>query len=81
MELNVDTFNRLSLGIMEKEGCQPHEALQKLELLSLNLQCGNIIESLVFLQVALLTAVNTGKRTFFGGVFVQMLKDVKMLLP
>jgi hypothetical protein len=80
MEINIDSFNRLSLGIMEKESCRPDEALSKLESLSLNLVCNIVVESSVPMQAALLTAVNTGKRAFLGGVYVQMPKNVKALI-
>jgi hypothetical protein len=80
MELNVDTFNRLSLGIMEQYQCQPAVALSKLKALTLNLHCGEEIYTSLPLQAALLTAVNTGKRAFLGKVYVMIQTDVPCLL-
>lgn len=72
MELNPDTFNRLSLGIMQKDFCTPEMAIDKLESLRLNLIGGELLRDSFTLQSALLTAVNTGKRSFLGGIFVQI---------
>ena len=81
MELDIDTFNRLSLGIMEKARCSPEEALRRLTSLSLHMECGEAIRHSLPLQAALLTAVNTGKRAFLGGISVNMPHDVSCLLP
>ena len=81
MELNTDTFNRLSLGIIEKDKCSPEEAINKLQSLQLNLICTDIINTSLPLQAALLTAINTGKRAFLGGVYIKMPNEVKCLLP
>lgn len=81
MELDIDTFNRLSLSIMEKSHCGPEEALQQLASLSLHLECGETIRSSLPLQAALLTAVNTGKRAFLGGISVDLPLEVATLLP
>ncbi len=81
MELNTDTFNRLSLGIIEKDKCSPEEAVNKLESLQLNLICSDSLHTSLPLQAALLTAINTGKRAFLGGVNIQMPKGVICLLP
>lgn len=81
MKLNADTFNRLSLGIIEKERCSPDQAIRKLESLRLNLVCNENIRTSLPLQAALLTAVNTGKRAFLGGIHLIMPEAVKSLLP
>jgi len=81
MKLDTQTFNRLSLGIIEKEGCSPEEAVMKLESLRLNLVCSDAIRTSLPLQGAFLTAINTGKRAFLGGVFVRMTEEVRCLLP
>lgn len=81
MELNTDTFNRLSLSIIEKEKCSPKEAVDKLQSLQLNLVSTEVLNTSLPLQAALLTAINTGKRAFLGGVHVKMLPKVKCLLP
>ncbi|HEV2480599.1 MAG TPA: hypothetical protein VGS79_13075 [Puia sp.] len=81
MKPTIDSFNRLSLGIMEKEGCQPEDALRKLQSLTLNILCGEAIRDSLPLQAALLTTINTAKRAFLGGVSVQMPPHVACLLP
>lgn len=81
MELNTDTFNRLSLGIIEKDKCSPEEAISKLESLRLNLICTDALIISLPLQAALLTAINTGKRGFLGGVYIKMPPEVNSLLP
>lgn len=80
MKLDINTFNRLSLGIIEKENCSPQMAIQKLESLSLNLICGEELKNSLPLQAALLTAINTGKRAFLGGVFIKMPENIDCLL-
>src|SRR5438270_3297050 len=77
----ADQFNRLSLGVIEKDKCSPQEAIQKLQSLQLNLVCGEEIGSSMPLQAALLTAVNTAKRAFLGGVHVNLPADMQCLLP
>lgn len=81
MKLSEDTFNRLSLGIIEKQNCSPEDAMQKLESLSIYLVCGDKIKSSLPLQAALITAVNTGKRAFLGGVYIQIPPNTPCLLP
>lgn len=80
MGLDVDKINRLSLGIMEKDRLNPDAALEQLQGLKLNLICGEEIKSSLPLQAALVTAVNTAKRAFLGGVFVEMPATVDSLL-
>lgn len=80
MKLNTNTFNRLSLGIIEKDKCTPQQAITKLQSLSLNLICGEEIRTSLPLQAALLTAINTGKRAFLGGVYIQLPAKVNCLL-
>jgi hypothetical protein len=81
MELSEDTFNRLSLGIIEKQKCTPEEAIQKLESLKIYLVCGDKIKESLPLQAAVITAVNTGKRAFLGGVYIRMPENTPCLLP
>jgi hypothetical protein len=81
MEMNVNSFNRLSLGLMEKEQCSPQQAIDKLRLLEINLICGDQIKRSLPLQAALLTAVNTAKRAFLGGVNVQLPPATECLVP
>jgi hypothetical protein len=49
--------------------------------LRLNLICGEEIRGSASLQAALLTAINSGKRSFLGGVSVALPADVANLLP
>lgn len=81
MKLRIDTFNRLSLGIIEKDHCTPEEALQKLALLQINLVCGKEIATSLPLQAALISAVNSAKRAFLGGTFVKLPENIPCLLP
>lgn len=81
MKLSEDTFNRLSLGIIEKQKCTPEEAIQKLESLKISLVCGEKIKGSLPLQAALLTAINTAKRAFLGGVYIQIPVNTPCLLP
>src|SRR5688500_8162240 len=81
MDLNVDSFNRLSLCLIEKFRISSEAAMEKLAALKLNLICGEKIKSSIPLQAALLTAVNTAKRAFLGGVFVEMPDTVPCLVP
>jgi hypothetical protein len=75
-----DTLNRLAKAIMQKHSVGYSEALRFLSTFRLNLICDNSIASSSALQAALLTAVNTGKRAFHGGVFVSMPPNIKCLL-
>jgi hypothetical protein len=81
MESLEDTFNRLSIGIIEKNECSPEEALAQLSTFRVLLHCGEDIRSSVPLQAALITAVNSGTRAFLGGVFIKMPEGVNNLLP
>jgi hypothetical protein len=81
MNLDIDAFNRLSLGIMENEGCQPEKAMEKLASLRLNVLCGAAIRNSLPLQAALLTTINSATRAFLGGVFVAMPVHIPCLLP
>jgi hypothetical protein len=79
--LDPTRFNRLSLGLIEKHGFSPHDALTRLESLSLNLDAGMEIARSLALQAALLTAVNTAKRAFLGEVCVRIPANTPLLLP
>jgi hypothetical protein len=80
MPINEDNLNRLAKTIMTKHVVGYAEAVEILGRFRLNLICdGNIARSSA-LQAALLTAVNTGKRAFHGGVVVSMPPGVPCLL-
>jgi hypothetical protein len=79
--LNEDNFCRLSRAMIERHRCSYAEALRMLGGLRLNLVCDENIRRSVALQAALVTAINAGKRTFLGGVYVSLPAQVGNLLP
>jgi hypothetical protein len=81
MEYSENSFNRLSIALIEKNGFGAEEALQQLKSFKVRLRCGEAIRSSVPLQAAFLTAVNTAARAFLGGVQVELPADVICLLP
>ena len=80
IKVTEDTLDRLAKAIMLKHSVGYAEALAILSTFRLNLVCDGRIAQSSALQAALLTAVNTGKRAFHGGVFVSMPPDVPCLL-
>jgi hypothetical protein len=87
-KFNIDTVNRLAGLVIEqnpelaekgKDGYL--EAVNKLGSMKLQLICGDEIRTSVSLQAALITAINTGKRAFLGGVKVCIGENTKLLLP
>jgi hypothetical protein len=79
--LTEDNYCRVARAIIDKHGCTYNEAVAILESLHLNLVCSEEIATSVSMQAALLTAVNTGKRSFLGGVSVSLPASVPNLLP
>ena len=79
--LDENNHCRLTRAIIERHGGTYDEALATLGKFSLNLVCGPEIADSAALQAALLTAVNTGKRAFLGGVRVDLPSGVPSLLP
>jgi hypothetical protein len=80
-QLNEENYCRLARAILEAFGGSYEEAMERLGQFELNLVCDERITHSAALQAALLTAVNTGKRAFLGGVSVEMPAHVEMLLP
>jgi hypothetical protein len=76
-----DTLDRLAKAIMVKHKVGYEEACDILGKMRLRLICDSSITRSAAMQAALLTAINTGKRAFHGGVFVSMPKHVPCLLP
>lgn len=74
--LSENTLNRLAKALMLQHSVDYATALTMLGTFRLNLVCGEKLLTSQALQAALLTAVNTGKRAFHGGVFVDMPKEV-----
>lgn len=84
----ADEINRMYLLALEMEpglaekGQQGYDEIdQRFRGLMLNLSCSSDILESIPLQAALLTAVNTGKRCFLGGLHVQLPDDAKCILP
>ena len=82
MEINKNTVNRSALAIVLKNKWSYTRALSYLEGLKINLICGDEISVSLPLQAALITAINTGKRAFLGGVEVYLPNEgIECLLP
>lgn len=79
--LNSQNFDRLAKALMQRHGVTYDRALEMLCEIQLFLICGAEIRESPALQAAFLTAINTGKRAFRGGVGVCLPPDVKLLLP
>lgn len=79
--LNEDNFVRLAKALMDKHGIPYEQALGRLTAMRLRIVCGPESLRLAAYQAALLTAVNTGSRSFLGKVFVDLPPDTPILLP
>lgn len=79
--LSEDNLNRLAKALMQRHSIDYPAALEMLGTFRLNLICTEKLRTSKAMQAALLTAINTGKRAFHGGVFVNMPKAVQCLLP
>lgn len=79
--LTAQNFDRLAKAIMERHGVSYDRACEMLGALHLRLICGEEIRESAALQAALLTAINTGKRAFRGGVTVSFTKEVPLRVP
>jgi hypothetical protein len=80
-QLNEENYCRLARAVLERFGGSYAEAMETLGQFRLNLICGEELTRSAALQGALLTAVNTGKRAFLGGVSVEMPLHVQLLVP
>lgn len=80
-QLNEENYCRLARAVLERFGGSYAQAMETLGQFQLNLICGEEISRSSALQAALLTAVNTGKRAFLGGVSVEMPSHVELLVP
>jgi hypothetical protein len=78
--LTENTLNRLAKALMIRHGVDYKSALVMLDTFQLNLVCNDMVRTSPSLQAALLTAVNTGKRAFHGGIVVDMPSNVPCLL-
>src|SRR5438045_2131323 len=79
--VTLSNFDRLAKGIMERHQVNYSEAREMLSNLQLGLIASEDIKDSRAHQAALLTAINTGKRAFRGGVAVSLPPDVPLLLP
>jgi hypothetical protein len=77
----VDSLNRLAKAVMQRHHIDYAKALLLLEELRLHLICPPAAAQRVEYQAALITAVNTGKRAFLGGVTVQVPEGIPCILP
>jgi hypothetical protein len=76
-----DNLDRVAQAIMVKHDVGYEEACLILGKMRLRLICDASIAHSAAMQAALVTAINTGKRAFHGGVFVSMPHHVPCLLP
>lgn len=80
-QLNEENYCRLARAVLERFGGTYAQAMETLGQFQLNLICAEEITRSAALQAALLTAVNTGKRAFLGGVSVEMPSHVELRVP
>jgi hypothetical protein len=79
--LTVANFDRLAKAVMERHHVNYDEARKMLSNLRLGLIAGEHIRESAAHQAAVLTAINTGKRAFSGGVTLSLQPNVPLLLP
>jgi hypothetical protein len=77
----ADDLNRLAKAVMQRHRVTYEEALAILERFRLHLICPASAARRVQYQAALLTAINTGKRAFGGGVTVELPPNILCVLP
>ena len=77
----MDNLNRLAKAVMQRHHVDYPKALSLLEELRLHLICTPTVARRAEYQAALLTAVNTGKRAFLGGVTVEVPEGIACILP
>lgn len=78
--VTAHNFDRLAKAMMQRHNVKYSKAIELLATLRLHLICGDEIHASAALQAALLTAVNSGKRAFRGGVSVELPGEVKLHL-
>ena len=80
--MNSENTSRLLLGLVEKLQKTPEEAEAILRSLTLRIVATPAVAASAAAQAGLVTAVNTGKRCFLGGVRVEGLeKPVDLKIP
>jgi hypothetical protein len=77
-----ESMNRTAKLFMDRNEVADYaEALAKLEGFRLAVACGPEVLVSAAHQSALLTLVNAGRRTFLGGIFVELPGDAPVLVP
>ena len=77
-----ESMNRTAKLFMDRNEVDDYaEALAKLEGFRLAVACGQEVLFSAAHQSALLTLVNAGRRTFLGGIFVELPGDAPVLVP
>jgi hypothetical protein len=79
--VTAQNFDRLAKAMMQRHRVPYDRARKMLAELRLRLCCGEEIIESAALQAALLTAINTGKRAFRGGVAVSLPREVRLRIP
>lgn len=86
-KFDIDNISRLAGLIVEQNSELASQgevgykkAKRKLKNFRLYIDCSNQINHSTALQAALITAINTGKRAFQGGVFIKINKETPLLL-
>ena len=79
--VTAQNFDRLAKAMMQRHRVPYDRARKMLAELRLRLCCGEEIRESAALQAAFLTAINTGKRAFRGGVTVSLPAEVKLRVP
>ena len=80
--IEPDQLHRhIKLALDSGEAASLEEAQRLFDSYRLGIVVGNSVAQSATLQAAVLTAVNTGRRSFLGGVFVEGALDVPLLVP
>ena len=75
-KITEDNLYRLAIAIMEKYKINYDQAIDQLCSFKLLLNCNEEIKTSKVLQVALITAVNCGRRAFLGGVYCNLPENI-----
>ena len=78
--ITPQNFDRLAKAMMQRHHVEYSRAREMLGELKLHLVCDNSVRDSAALQAAVLTAINTGKRAFRGGVTLTLPSGVALKL-
>ena len=84
MAMNVNDIshvNRASIAIAEKHDIGLEDSIELMQNASLSLVAGQELNNSIPLQVAFLSALNAGRRTFLGGIKCYLDRNTPNLLP